>query len=570
MKKINGLSKIAVSIVFCLYLQGIVGFTFAQDQRNFEMVKNIEILNRLFGELKSYYVDDIDPEKLVKTGIDAMLESLDPYTTYIPESEMEDFRFMTTGEYAGIGAIITKRGDYIVVSEPYEGFPAQEAGLRAGDRIIEINGEYMVGKESFQASEKLKGPAQTQVKVKIERPGTTGTLEFNITRRLIHIDAVPFYGMLNNETGLIIFTNFTADCANEVEAAFNDLKNNHKMKNLILDMRGNPGGVMEEAVKIANLFLPRGSEIVRTKGKVSQWDKTYRASREPLDLEMPIVVLISRGSASAAEIVAGALQDYDRALIVGQRSFGKGLVQTPRNLAYNAKLKITTAKYYIPSGRCIQAVDYSQKNEDGSVGFIPDSLIKEFQTKGGRPVFDGGGISPDIILQQENYPNLVFALVAQQTFFDYTIDFAVNNPTVLPPEKFIVTDEIYESFKEYVVSLPNFRYQSESQDILKKLRETAKRERYYENSEEAFNSLEQSLTPNVGRDMEIFKAEVSELLGSELMRRYYYQNGAILFSLKNDKELDQAIEIISDKEKYFGMLNGLILTHAGDKRSVNK
>jgi len=570
MKNHKGLSKVALSIAICLCLQSFAGFTFAQDKRNFEILKNLDIFYSLFGELNSYYVDETDPEKLIKTGIEAMLESLDPYTTFIPESEMEDFRFMTTGEYAGIGALITKRGDYIVISEPYEGFPAQEAGLRAGDRIIEVNGVNMIGKESSDVSEKLKGPAQTQVKVKIERPGIKGNMEFLITRRLIHIDAVPYYGMLNDKTGIIIFTNFTADCANEVEAAFIDLKKNHKMKNLILDLRGNPGGIMEEAVKVANLFLPRGSEIVSTKGKVSQWDKTYRAPREPLDTEMPITVLINRGSASAAEIVAGALQDYDRALIVGQRSFGKGLVQTPRNLAYNAKLKITTAKYYIPSGRCIQAVDYSQRNDDGSVGFIPDSLIKEFQTKGGRPVFDGGGISPDIILPIENYPNIVIALVLQQILFDYATDFAVNNPTSLPPEQFIVTDEIYEGFKEYVVSLPNFRYQSESQDMLKKLREMAKRERYYENSEEAFSLLEQCLTPNVGRDLDIFKSEVSELLGAELMRRYFYQKGSILFSLKDDNEIKQAVEILADREKYFGMLNGTVLTHAGDKRGVNK
>jgi carboxyl-terminal processing protease len=570
MKKHKELIKKGIIVSIFLSILIFTGSTVVQEKRNFEIVKNLEIFHSLFSELNSYYVDETDPEKLITTGIEAMLESLDPYTTYIPESEMDDFRLMTTGEYAGIGALITKRDEYTVISEPYEGFPAQAAGLRTGDKIIEINGENMVGKESPQVSEKLKGQPQTQVKVKIQRPGTKGYMDFVITRQLIHIDMVPYYGMLNNETGIIILTNFTADCSNEVEAAFKDLKDNYNMKNLILDIRGNPGGVMEEAVKISNLFLPRGNEIVSTKGKVTQLDKTYRSPREPLDTEMPITVLISRGSASASEIVAGALQDYDRALIVGQRSYGKGLVQTPRNLAYNAKLKVTTAKYYIPSGRCIQAVDYSNRNEDGSVGYIPDSLMKEFRTKGGRPVFDGGGISPDVILPIDTYSNLIYALIIQQTIFDYATEFVINNPTIAKPENFVITNEIYNEFKKYVVSLTDFKYQSESQDMLKKLKETAKRERYFDNSEEALNSLEKSLTPNVERDLDIFRDEVSELLGQELVRRYYFQKGGFLYSLKNDKEVEKAIEILTDKDKYNSMLNGEILTHAGDKREIGK
>ena len=569
MKKIKKLSTSTIIVAIGLSVLVVTGFVASSDARNFEIVKNLDIFYSLFRELNSYYVDEIEPEKLIHTGIEAMLESLDPYTNFIPESDLDDFRFMTTGEYAGIGALITKRGKYVTISEPYEGFPAQEAGLRAGDRIIEINGENMVGKDTQQASEKLKGPAQTQVKLKIERPGAKNLLDFNITRRLIHINSVPYYGMLDKETGIIIFSNFTVDCVNEVESAFNDLKNNHNMKNLILDMRGNPGGVMDEAVKVANLFLPRGSEIVSTKGKVSQWDKTYRAPKEPIDTEMPIAVLISRGSASSSEIVAGALQDYDRAIIIGQRSFGKGLVQASRNLAYNAKLKITTAKYYIPSGRCIQAVDYSHRNDDGSVGFIPDSLIREFQTKGGRAVFDGGGISPDITTPVTNYPNLVFALMLQQTFFDFVTEYAINNHSVERPEKFKLSDEIYEQFKEYVVALPDFRYQSESKNQLKKLVDMAKREGYYDNLQETFDALETGLMPNVARDMDIFKSEVSELLSLEILKRFYHQKGAILFSLKDDKEIETAVETLSNKEKYFGMLNGTVLTCAGDRRIMN-
>jgi len=550
MKKIKIISKSTIVVAVGLLLLVVTGFVSSPDARNFEIVKNLDIFYSLFRELNSYYVDDIEPEKLIHTGIEAMLESLDPYTNFFPESDVDDLRFMTTGEYAGIGAIITKRGKYVVISEPYEGFPAHEAGLRAGDRIIEINGENMIGGESTLASEKLKGPAQTQVKLKIERPGTKGNIDLTITRRLIHISSVPYYGMLDKETGIIIFSNFTVDCTQEVENAFNDLKNNHNMKNLVLDMRGNPGGVMDEAIKVANLFLPRGIEIVSTKGKVSQWDKTYRSPKDPLDLEMPIIVLISRGSASSSEIVAGALQDYDRAVIIGQRSFGKGLVQTPRNLAYNAKLKITTAKYYIPSGRCIQAVDYSHRNEDGSVGYIPDSLINEFQTKGGRPVFDGGGITPDIDTPVDNYPNLVFALVFQQTFFDFVTEYAINQQSIPTPDKFILSDDVYQQFKEYVVGLPDFKYQSESKEQLKKLTDMAKKEGYYDKLQESFEILESGLKPNVERDMDIFKTEVSELLSIELIKRYYYQKGAILFSLKDDKEVDFALETFADKEKY--------------------
>ena len=567
----KGLTK-KCFIAFGLSAIIIIGFVAAdnRDAKNFEIVKNLDIFHSLFRELSSYYVDETNPEKLVKTGIDAMLESLDPYTTLIPESEMDDFRFMTTGEYAGIGALITKRGNYIVISEPYEGFPAQVSGLKAGDRILEINGENMVGKESAQVSEKLKGPAQTQIKVKVERPGVKEHLEIPITRRAIHIDAVPYYGMLDSETGIIILNSFTSDCSAEVERAFSDLKNNHGIKNLILDLRGNTGGLMDEAVKVANLFLPRGSEVVNTKGKVSQWDKTFRAPREPIDTEMPIAVLINRGSASASEIVAGALQDYDRALIIGQRSFGKGLVQTTRNLAYNAKLKVTTAKYYIPSGRCIQAVDYSNRNEDGSVGYVPDSLIREFKTQGGRPVFDGGGISPDITVATEKYSNLTFALVVQQTIFDYATEYASINSSINSPETFTMTDETYNGLKEYVATLTDFKYQSESQEILKKLEETSKREGYYDNTKETFASLKENLTPDVRRDMDIFKPEISEMLSLELMRRYYYQKGAIIFSLKDDKEVAKASEILANNSEYAGMLNGAILTHAGDKREINK
>src|SRR5690554_385932 len=551
----------------------VISVTFiaaGKDNRNFEIVKNLDIFYSLFRELNSYYVDETDPEKLITTGIEAMLESLDPYTTYIPEEDMDDFRFMTTGEYGGIGSLITKRGDYVVVSEPYEGMPAQQSGLRAGDRILKIDGETMKGKETAQVSEKLKGPAQTQVKVLIQRPGVAKNLEISITRRKIQINPVPYYGMVDDQTGLIILNNFTYECSKEVEKAFKDLKENHGMKKLIFDLRGNPGGLMDESVKIANLFLPRGSEVVSTRGKVSQWDNTYRAPREPMDTLMPLTVLINRGSASASEIVAGALQDHDRAVIIGNRSFGKGLVQTTRSLPYNSSLKVTTAKYYIPSGRCIQAVDYAKRNEDGSVALIPDSLMKPFTTKGGRTVFDGGGISPDITVERETYSNLSVALIFQQTMFDFVTQFAITHSSIAPPESLEISNELYSDFKDFVSNLEKFKYESESENIFDKLKKTAQKEEYYEVNKELFDKMEEQMHPSVERDMDVFKEEISELLAMELSRRYYYQEGAILYSLQSDKEVEKAMELFSDMQKYSGMLNGTILTHAGDKRMSRK
>jgi carboxyl-terminal processing protease len=536
------------------------------DRRNFEIVKNLDIFYSLFRELNSYYVDETDPEKLIKTGIDAMLATLDPYTTFIPEEEMADFRFMTTGEYAGIGALITKRGDYVVISEPYEGMPAQESGLKAGDRILKIDGNSMEKVETPDVSEKLKGAAGTEVKVLVQRPGIDEELEIVIERKVIQINPVPYYGMINENTGIIILNNFTQNASREVEKAYNDLKKNQNMSNLVLDLRGNPGGLMDESVKIANLFLPRSSEVVSTRGKVSQWDKTYRAPSEPIDTIMPLAVLISRGSASASEIVAGALQDHDRAVVLGQRSFGKGLVQTTRSLAYNSSLKVTTAKYYIPSGRCIQAVDYAKRNEDGSVAMIPDSLMKEFHTKGGRLVLDGGGISPDVIIEPDKFSNITIALMMQQTIFDFATEFAATTPAIETPTKFEITDEIYNDFTDYVNDLEDFEYDSESNDLFQKLKKAAEEEEYYEMGEEAFSELEKVLKPNVTRSLTIAKDEVSELLAMELVRRYYYQRGAILYNLRFDEEIDTAVETLGNSAEYHGMLNGTVLTHAGDRR----
>ena len=560
-------TKWGISVLLILTMSfGLVSFN--KDDRNFEIVKNLDIFYTLFRELNSYYVDETEPGKLIKTGIDAMLESLDPYTTYIPESEMENFNFMTTGEYAGIGAMITKEGDYVVISEPYEGFPAQKAGLKAGDKLLEIDGKSIVGKTTKEASDMLKGPAHTTIKVKIERPGTKKPLTIEITREKIQINPVPWYGMVDDETGYIILNNFTQGCSQNVKKAFIDLRDKQGAKKMILDLRGNPGGLLDEAVKIANLFLPNGTEVVSTRGKVKQWDKVYRANREPIDTVMPLAVLVSRGSASASEIVSGSLQDMDRAVLIGQRTFGKGLVQTTRNLSYNAKLKVTTAKYYIPSGRCIQAVDYSHRNEDGSVGLVPDSLIREFKTRKGRPVFDGGGISPDIKVEPVKYGNITYALVIQQVFFDYATQFVLEHSSIPPVSEFEITNDTYNKFKQYVLDRKDFKYESKTRKLFKEIEKTAKREGYYKAAEKQFEELQELIKPDVSKDIDMFSIEVKEMLGIEIAKRYYYQKGGIQYGLKNDRDLERAKTLFNNMDEYNGILNGTVPSHAGDRRSM--
>ena len=567
MKKFRGKKWIGWTSAVAIGLIISLGFVSAgNEEKNFTIVKNLDIFYSLFRELNTYYVEDTHPGELIETGINAMLESLDPYTTYIPESEMDDFNFMTTGEYAGIGALITRRDDYVFVSQPYEGFPADEAGLKAGDKILSIDGEDMKGKKTEDVSNKLKGPANTEVNVTVERYGAEKPVEVTITRKNIQINPVPYYGMVGDKTGIIILSNFTRNCSREVEKALVDLEKNQGAEKIILDLRGNPGGLLDEAVKLANLFLPRGSEVVSTKGKIEQWDKVYRASKAPVDTVIPLAVLVNRGSASASEIVAGSLQDHDRAVIVGTRSFGKGLVQTTRNLPYSAKLKVTTAKYYIPSGRCIQALDYSHRNEDGSVGYVPDSLITEFETENGRPVYDGGGISPDILVPHDKMSNITYALLAQQTIFDYANIFTSEHATIPAPADFEVSDAIYSDFTDYVTSLKDFKYTSESRERFKKLVEAAKEEGYYDINAETFEDLKNKLNVSVSYDLKTFRDEVDDVLANELLTRYYYQKGAVKYALQDDKVLDKALEVMKDNSKYEGLLNGSILSHAGDRR----
>ena len=524
-------------------------FSFTRDQKNFEIAKNLDIYHTLFSQLNMFYVDEVNPNELVKTSIDKMLESLDPYTNYISEDQIEDFRFMTTGEYAGIGALISKQNDRVVIAEPYEGFPAQKFGIKAGDEILEVSGKSTKDMNTEDVSSLLKGPANKPVKIKLQRPGQKKPYTVDVIREKISIDAVPYYGMLDEKTAYIRLSNFTANCSKDVQKAFLELKEKNNPQSLVLDLRGNPGGLLMESVKIVNFFVPKGEEIVSTKGKVKQWDKTYNATSEPMDTTIKIAVLVNRGSASASEIVAGAIQDLDRGIVVGSRTFGKGLVQTTPDLSYNTKLKVTTAKYYIPSGRCIQALDYSSRNEDGSVGHVPDSLISEFTTKKGRKVYDGGGVVPDVKINGDRLSLLAIELVTSFKVFDFATKYSNENESIPEPEDFRITDDIYKQFTEFV-DASNFEYDSQSQDDFKKLMKTAKREKYFGIAEEEFEALKAKLEPNIEKDLNEFREEISELLEDEIVSRYYYQKGAIRASINDDKGIKKAIEELNSDTAY--------------------
>ncbi len=539
--------RIWIGIVI-IAIVGTSFYGFNRDEKNFEVAKNLDIYYTLFRELNMFYVDDVNPNKLIKTSIDEMLSSLDPYTNYISEDKIEDFRFMTTGEYAGIGALISKQNDKVVVAEPYEGFPADKFGLKAGDVLLEVSGKATSGMSTQDVSSLLKGPANKPVTIKLQRPGAKKPYTVDVIREKISIDAVPYYGMLDDKTAYIRLSSFTANCSKEVQKAFLELKENNP-ESLILDLRGNPGGLLMESVKIVNLFVPKGKEIVSTRGKVKQWDKIYNAMANPIDTTIRIAVLTNRGSASASEIVSGAIQDLDRGIIVGTRTFGKGLVQTTRDLSYNTKLKVTTAKYYIPSGRCIQALDYSHRNEDGSVGTIPDSLVTEFTTNNGRKVYDGGGIAPDIKIEGDQLSPLAIELVTRFVVFDFATKFAYENESIAEPEEFVVTNDIYNQFSAFVKE-SNFEYESQSKDEFEELLKTAKREKYFDLAEAEFESLKLKLEPNLDKDLAEFREDISDLIESEIVSRYYYQKGAIRSAINDDKAIKKAIEELKSGTNY--------------------
>jgi len=539
----------------------------APNEQGFEIVKNLDIFSNVIKELNTNYVDDIKPGELSKTAIDAMLESLDPYTNFITETEIEDYKFITTGEYGGIGALIHQNGEFVVISEPYEGAPAQKNDLRAGDIILEINGQSAKGKSYSDVSAILKGQSGTTITLKIQRPGETAPIEKTISREIIKIDNIPWSGMLDHDIGYIKLTSFTQKAATEVKQAFMKLREKNELKGIIIDLRGNGGGLLNEAVDIVNIFVDRGQDVVTTKGKLPDKNHTYKTMNAPVDVNIPVVVLVDGQSASASEILSGAIQDLDRGVVVGRRTFGKGLVQNVVPLSFNAQMKVTVAKYYIPSGRCIQAIDYSHKNKDGGFGKIPDSLIAAFKTKDGRTVYEGRGIKPDIHSDQVEYSNIAMALYSKYLIFDFATQFRREHPAIPPADKFEITDTIFNAFLAYI-SDKKYDYKTKSEEALEDLRKDSEKENYFNAIKSEYDALKKQMENDKKSDMTKFKSQISELIKQEIISRYYYQKGKIIASLGTDKDIAEAIHTLTDQNLYKSVLAGTY--KAPPESSVNK
>ena len=549
-----------ISICIGVILAGGIFFGFSKaDERNFQFVKSLDVFNSVLKELDMFYVDSIDPKEVVEYGIQAMLAKTDPYTEYYPEED-NTLKEMTSGKFGGIGSVIRyysprKR---VAIIEPSEGNPAAEAGLRAGDIILEINGKEMLQENrtpnemTSYVSDNLRGDPGTLCVIKVDRPTSDSTyvpMEFKITRGTIRTNPIPYYSMLNDSIGYICISTFSVEgCSKEIKRAFIELKQ-QGAKSMVLDVRGNGGGLLSEAVNVVNFFVPKGLEVVKTKGKFKQWDHSYRTSNEPIDLEIPLVVLVDGITASASEILSGSLQDLDRAVIVGNRTYGKGLVQTLRNLPYNSSMKVTTAKYYIPSGRCVQAIDYSKRNADGSIARTPDSLTNVFHTAAGREVRDGGGIRPDIEVKIEKTPNILYYLVNEDLIFDYATQYVIKHPSIAKVEDFQVTDADYADFKA-MLKKRNFTYDRQSEEVLKKLKEFAEFEGYMENAKDEFAALEKKLQHNLDLELDRFAKDIKPLIADEIVKRYYFERGAVQEGLKDDPDLKKAIEVLQQPEEY--------------------
>ncbi len=532
---------------------GIVAYDSVSDNY-FEISKNLDIFVNLYKQLNIFYVDETNPGELMKTGIDAMLESLDPYTVYIPESDIEDYRFMTTGQYGGIGSLIRKKGECVVVAEPYEGFPAHQAGLIAGDVILTIDGHDVKGKNTNEISKLLKGQANTDVTLTIDRYGEQ--LEKQLTRENIKIKDVPYYGVLEDGVGYIKLTSCTETASKEVISAFKELKEKNNIQKLVFDLRGNGGGLLNEAVNIVNIFVPRGTEVVYTKGKMKEWQQSYKALNTPIDTEIPLVVLVDEGSASASEIVSGALQDLDRAVVIGERTFGKGLVQQVKPLTYNSQFKVTVAKYYIPSGRCIQKLDYSNKT-DGKATAVADSLRKQFYTEAGRPVKDGKGVLPDIEVELPEAADVTASLLGKNHIFDYASDFRRANETISNAKDFKLTEEQYSDFVKFLDG-KDYDYTTRTEIVLEKLKTASEEDKYYDRISEDYQKLVDQIKGNKDKDLQLHKEEIAQILENEIVSRYYYQSGRIEHSLKNDPRVNEAVKVINTTEKYKQILSASI------------
>ena len=547
--------RIAATWAMVFLLSFSVGFISDVSDNYFEISKNLDIFGKLYREINSLYVDDTDPTKLMRTGIDAMLGSLDPYTNYISEKEVDDFRFMSTGHYGGIGALIGKRNNRMIVIEPYEGYPADKSGLKTGDQLLKVGNEAIAGtdKEVIDVRNLLRGERGTPIELTIKRGEKE--LSFTLNRDRIKIDNVPYFGMIDDKVGYISLTGFTQDAGKEVQKATEALKKeNPALAGIVLDLRNNPGGRLDEAVNVSNVFVPQKEVIVETRGRIDGSKKSHVAKRSPIDTEIPLAVIVNQRSASASEIVAGSLQDLDRAIIIGQRSFGKGLVQNIRPLSYNTQLKVTTAKYYTPSGRCIQAINYAERNEDGSVARIPDSLKNAFTTRNGRIVYDGGGIEPDIKVEKGQQELIVRELVRQGILFEFALEYLNQQEQIAEPREFDINDATYQGFVAFARK-QDFSYKTPSDRQLEKLTKTIDQEEYTQVLKSSLENLEGELNKLKNNDLLTYKADIIPLLRDEILKQRYYRKGALEGALAHDEEVKKAVEVLSDQEKYKSFLS---------------
>ena len=541
------------SILFILPIALFITFCFSafkRDNHNFELSKQLNIFNTLVKEIDLFYVDTIMPEKVIKEGIDAMLSKLDPYTTYYNEEGSNELKMMITGKYAGIGSLIRfhEKENTTVIAEPYDNMPAAKAGLQIGDLIQSINGVSVIGMSSDSVSNMLRGEAGTKLSIVVKRPGEKELVTIKLVRENIALPALPYYGIVRDSIGYLQLESFTDGCSKEMRRAIIDLKNKGA-HSYIIDLRSNGGGSLMEAIEIVNLFVPKGLNIVETKGKIKRSNEIYKTTREPIDTVSPLIVLVDGQTASAAEIVSGSLQDLDRAVIIGTRTYGKGLVQVTRELPYNGYLKVTTSKYYIPSGRCIQAIDYSHRNADGSVARTPDSLTNVFHTAAGREVRDGGGIQPDIEPKGEKLTTLLFSLVQDMSIFDFATEYKLKHPTIAPAETFELSDEDYEAFKNFLKS-SGFSYDKESYKSLIKFKKVLELEGYTDATKQEIEKLEKVLQHNLDHDLTFFAKDVKRFLSDEIIKRYYSQKGGIVYALRDDTDMEESFKLLADREKY--------------------